>query len=245
MANESKIENLILTAIHPDEYARLLPNLEAVELSLGANLYKSGDIIEYVYFPRTALVSLVTHMKNGEAIEVAVIGRDGMVGIPVLLGDDIAFEEAVVQVAGSAVRMRSTVLKKTVQRRASPLLTLLLLYTRTLMKQVMQTAACNRLHSEKERLARWLLMCRDRMESDDLPLTQDFLSDVLGLPRATITNAATDIQTRGMIRYTPGSIKILKRKRLEALACECYRVVTVSGDTSGLKSNSRSLRSTA
>ncbi len=229
MANESKIENLILTAIHPDEYARLLPNLEAVELSLGANLYKSGDIIEYVYFPRTALVSLVTHMKNGEAIEVAVIGKDGMVGIPVLLGDDIAFEEAVVQVAGSAVRMRSTVLKKTVQRRASPLLTLLLLYTRTLMKQVMQTAACNRLHSEKERLARWLLMCRDRMESDDLPLTQDFLSDVLGLPRATITNAATDIQT----------------KRLEALACECYRVVTVSGHTSGLKSNSRSLRSTA
>ncbi len=157
----------------------------------------------------------------------------------------IAFEEAVVQVAGSAVRMRSTVLKKTVQRRASPLLTLLLLYTRTLMKQVMQTAACNRLHSEKERLARWLLMCRDRMESDDLPLTQDFLSDVLGLPRATITNAATDIQAKGMIRYTPGSIKILKRKRLEALACECYRVVTVNGDTSGLKSNSSSLRSSA
>jgi len=223
MVNSATIENLILSAIDADEYARLLPDLEVLELPLGANLYKSGDAIEYVYFPRTTLVSLVTHMKTGRAIEVGVIGRDGMVGIPVLLGDDIAFEQAVVQLAGSAVRMRSTVLKEAVQRRSSSLLTLLLLYTRSLMKQVMQTAACNRTHNERERLARWLLMCRDRMETDDLPLTQDFLSDLLALPRASLTNAATEIQTKGLIRYTPGSIKILKRERLEAFACECYR----------------------
>jgi CRP-like cAMP-binding protein len=228
MVNSATTENLILSAIDADEYAQLLPHLEVLELPLGANLYKSGDAIEYVYFPRTTLVSLVTHMKTGRAIEVGVIGRDGMVGIPVLLGDDIAFEQAVVQLAGSAVRMRSTVLKEAVQRRSSSLLTLLLLYTRSLMKQVMQTAACNRTHNERERLARWLLMCRDRMETDDLPLTQDFLSDLLALPRASITNAATDIQTKGLIRYTPGSIKILKRERLEAFACECYRALTVN-----------------
>ncbi len=232
-AVEVSMENLILAALPGDEYELLVPRLEAVELALGANLYKSGDIIEYVYFPTSALISLVTHMKNGAAIEVGVIGRDGMVGIPVLLGDDIAFEEAIVQVAGAALRMRSTVLKQLVQQRSSPLLTLLLLYTRTLMKQVMQTAACNRLHNEKERLARWLLMCSDRLVSNELPLTQDFLSDMLGLPRASLTDAASDIQTKGLIRYTPGSIRILKRKRLEAFACECYRVVGVNREILG------------
>ena len=118
------MENLILGSMPRSEFEQLLPNLEKVELPLGGNLYKSGDVIEYVYFPSTALVSLVTHMKKGEAIEVGVIGNDGMVGIPVLLGDDIAFEEAIVQVAGAALRMKSTVLKQVVQQRASPLLTM-------------------------------------------------------------------------------------------------------------------------
>ena len=160
---------------------------------------------------------------------MAVIGRDGMVGIPVLLGDDIAFDDAIVQVAGSAKRMRSTVLKEAVQQSHSPLLTLLLLYTRTLMKQVIQTAACNRLHNERERLARWLLMCSDRLDSDELPLTQDFLSDLLGLRRTSLTSAAADIQNEGLISYAPGSIRILKRQGLERLACECYRVVKTEG----------------
>ena len=239
------MENLILGSMPRSEFEQLLPNLEKVELPLGGNLYKSGDVIEYVYFPSTALVSLVTHMKKGEAIEVGVIGNDGMVGIPVLLGDDIAFEEAIVQVAGAALRMKSTVLKQVVQQRASPLLTMLLLYTRNLMKQVMQTAACNQLHNEKERLARWLLMCRDRLESDELPLTQDFISDMLGLPRASITNAANDIQMKGLIRYTPGSIRILKRKRLEALACECYQVVAVKASVLGVMIDKSSSRTAA
>jgi CRP-like cAMP-binding protein len=229
LSREVFVENLILAAISPDEYQRLLRDLEPVSLPLGASLYKSGDVIEHVFFPRTALVSLVTHMKDGVAVEVGVIGKDGMVGIPVLLGDDIAFEEAIVQVAGSAMRMRSAVLKQALQRSHSLLLTQLLLYTRALMKQVVQTAACNRLHNEKQRLARWLLMCRDRLESDELALTQDFLSDILGLRRASVTNTASNLQTAGLIRYTPGSIKILNRQRLEESACQCYQVVAGGG----------------
>jgi CRP-like cAMP-binding protein len=230
MPEKSVIENVILAAISRDEYERLLPSLQAVTLPLGASLYRSGDVIEHVYFPGKALVSLVTHMKDGVAIEVGVIGRDGIVGIPVLLGNDIASEEAIVQIAGSAMRLRSTVLKQTLQGRHSALLIQLLLYTRALMKQVVQTAACNRQHTERERLARWLLMCRDRMESDELLLTQDFVSDMLGIRRSSVTNAASNLQREGLIRYSPGSIKILNRKRLEECACECYRVVAANAE---------------
>lgn len=232
MPEKSVIENVILAAVTSDEYERLLPSLEAVTLPLGASLYRSGDVIEHVYFPGKALVSLVTHMKDGVAIEVGVIGKDGIVGIPVLLGDDIACEEAIVQIAGSAMRMRSTVLKQMLQRRHSTLLNLLLLYTRALMKQVVQTAACNRHHNEVERLSRWLLMCSDRVESHELLLTQDFISDVLGIRRASVTNAASNLQRQGLVRYSPGSIRILNRKRLEECACECYRVVAVISERS-------------
>lgn len=218
-------KNLILAALPEDEYERLLPDLELVSLSLNEPLYKSGDIIEYVYFPGDTLISLVTHMKEGVRVEVGVIGRDGMVGIPVLLGDDIAFEEAIVQIAGGAMRMRSRLLKKVLKRGHSPLLTQLLLYTRILMKQVAQTAACNRLHTEEERLSRWLLTCRDRMETDELPLTQEFISDMLGIRRTEESNAVLDLQTAGLIRYSQGKVSILNRQGLEEYACECYRIV--------------------
>lgn len=234
MPQEHVIENVILASISSDEYEGLLPGLQPVTLPLGASLYRSGDLIEDVYFPGGALVSLVTHMRDGAAIEVGVIGKDGIVGIPVLLGDDIASEEAVVQVAGSAMRMRSTVLKQILKGRHSPLLTQLLLYTRALMKQVVQTAACNSHHNETERLSRWLLMCRDRMESDELLLTQDFVSDMLGIRRASITSAASNLQREGLIRYSPGSIKILNRKRLEEYACDCYRLVAVNAEKSAV-----------
>jgi CRP-like cAMP-binding protein len=232
--NMKEADNSILTGLPEAELARLLPHLEQIELRLGQSLYKSGDLIDYIYFPSTSLISLVTHMTSGGAIEVAVIGSDGMVGIPVLLGDEIAFEEAIVQVAGQASRMRATVLKEIVQEKHSPLLTLLLLYTRNLMKQVMQTAACNRLHNESERLVRWLLLCRDRVGSDEIALTQDFLSDILGLPRKSVTEAANQLQTRGLIRYNPGNIKILQRKKLEAMACECYQIESRNYHNSGV-----------
>ena len=216
------IKNLILASLPAKEYALLLPNLEFVSLPPGEKLYKSGDAIEYVYFPGDGLVSLVTHMNDGTTVEVGIIGRDGMVGIPVLLGNDIAFEEAVVQIAGSAMRMKSEVFKEGLKGTHSPLLTLLLLYTRSLMKQVGRTAACNRIHTVEERLSRWLLMCQDRMESDELPLTQEFISNMLGTRRASVGTAATGLQTEGLIRYSRGHISILDRVGLEDTACECY-----------------------
>ena len=164
-------------------------------------------------------------MKEKVTIEVGVIGNDGMVGIPVLLGDDIAFEEAIVQMAGNALRMRSSDLKQEVKRGHSALLTLLLLYTRMLMKQVGQTAACNSLHTIEKRLSRWMLMCRDRMESDELPLTQEFISNMLGTRRSGVSIAAGLLQKRGLIRYSRGHISILDRQGLEEFSCGCYRAV--------------------
>jgi len=217
------IKNMILASLPSKDYGRLLPDLESIPLVPGEILYKSGDAIEHVYFPGDGLVSLVTHMNNGTTVEVGIIGRDGMVGIPVLLGDDIAFEEAVVQIEGGAMRMRSEVFKDGLKRNHNPLLTQLLLYTRSLMKQVGQTAACNRIHTVEERLSRWLLMCHDRMESDELPLTQEFISNMLGTRRASVGTAAMGLQTEGLIRYSRGHISILDRIGLEETTCECYQ----------------------
>jgi CRP-like cAMP-binding protein len=219
------IKNIILAAVPRKEYQRLLPDLEFISLPLNAILYQSGAPIEYVYFPGDGVVSLVTNMKDGTTVEVGLIGREGMVGIPVLLGDDIASEEAIVQIAGSAMRMRADVFKKGLKTGHNPLLTQLLLYTRTLMMQVAQTAVCNRLHTVEKRLSRWLLMCHDRMESDDLPLKQVFISDMLGTRRASVGSAASGLQAQGLIRYSRGHINILNRKELEEFACECYRAV--------------------
>ncbi|HEX8118033.1 MAG TPA: Crp/Fnr family transcriptional regulator [Pyrinomonadaceae bacterium] len=226
MTRESvHVKNELLAALPRAAYLRLLPRLESVELPLGAGLYNSGESIQHVYFPEDALVSLVTHMGDGSRVEVALIGRDGMVGIPVLLGDDIAFEAAVVQIAGTALRMPSAVFKEVIKASRSPLLTRLLLYTRVLMKQVAQTAACNGRHTAEKRLARWLLMCHDRAESDELALTQEFISDMLGVRRAGVSSASIVLQQEGFISYARGRVTILNRKRLEAFACECYAAV--------------------
>jgi CRP-like cAMP-binding protein len=216
------VKNRILSALPRREYERLLPDLEFIALPLDVTLYKSGDFIEYVYFPSEGVISLITHMKSGVAIEVGLIGVDGMVGIPVLLGDHVAFEEAVVQIQGNALRMKSEKLKGRLAKAHNPLLTELLLYTRTLMKQVAQTAACNRLHTVEERLARWLLMCHDRVESNELPLTQEFISNMLGTRRASVGSAASGLQAEGLIRYTRGHITVVNRPGLEESACECY-----------------------
>jgi CRP-like cAMP-binding protein len=164
-------------------------------------------------------------MKEKVTIEVGVIGKDGMVGIPILLGDDISFEEAIVQMAGDGMRMSSSALLEEVDRGHSPLLTQLLMFTRRLMKQVTQTAACNRLHTIEERLSRWMLMCHDRMETDELPLTQEFISNMLGTRREGVSTAAAALQRRGFISYSRGRISVLDREGLEAFSCECYRAI--------------------
>src|ERR1044071_349523 len=226
MTGESTpVKNELLAALPRGAYLRLLPHLESVSLSLGTSLYNSGESIEHVYFPEDALVSLVTHMSDGATVEVGLIGRDGMVGIPVLLGDDIAFEAAVVQIAGTALRMPSAAFKEIIKGDHSALLTRLLLYTRVLMKQVAQTAACNGRHTAEKRLARWLLMCHDRAGSDELALTQEFISDMLGVRRAGVSSASIVLQQEGFICYSRGRITILKREGLEAFACECYAAV--------------------
>jgi CRP-like cAMP-binding protein len=222
-ANIITNENDVLSALPREEYERLLPDLESVSLPRGERLYKSGERIEHVYFPGDALISLVTHMTDGAAIEVGLIGRDGMAGIPVLLGADIAFETAAVQIAGDALRMKSDVLKELLKRPNSPLLTRLLLYTRDLMRQVAQTAACNSRHTTEKRLARWLLMCHDRAGSDELALTQEFISSVLGERRGGAGSAADRLREEGFISHSPGRVTILKRDGLEQFACECYR----------------------
>jgi CRP-like cAMP-binding protein len=224
------VKNELLAALPRAAYLRLLPHLESVQLPLGSGLYNSGESIEHVYFPEDALVSLVTHMRDGATVEVGLIGRDGMVGIPVLLGDDIAFEAAIVQIAGRALRMPSATFKEVIKGSHSLLLTRLLLYTRVLMKQVAQTAACNGRHTAEKRLARWLLMCHDRAETDELALTQEFISDMLGLRRAGVSSAAVSLQQEGFIRYSRGRIAILKREGLEAFACECYAAVRGGGN---------------
>ena len=221
------VKNLILASLPRNEYERLLPQLEFVPLNADEALYKSGERIEHVYFPNDALVSLATHMTGGATIEVGLIGRDGMVGIPVLLGDDISFEQAVVRIPGGAMRMSSESLKRELKRGQSSLLTLLLLYTRRLMKQVAQTAACNRRHTVEKRLARWLLMCRDLVETDELPLTQEFISSMLGMRRAGVSRTVIALQEERFIRYSRGRVSILKRKGLEEVACECYQMVKV------------------
>lgn len=164
-------------------------------------------------------------MKEKLTIEVGVIGKDGMVGIPVLLGDDIAFEEAIVQMAGDGMRMTSRALKDEFANGQNPLQGQLLSFTRRLMKQVAQTAACNRLHTIEQRLSRWMLMCRDRMETDELPLTQEFISNMLGTRREGVSVAAAILQRKGLIRYSRGHITILDRKGLEAFSCECYQAI--------------------
>ena len=225
------VRNELLAALPRAAYLRLLPHLESVALPLGTGLYNSGESIEHVYFPEDSLISLITHMRDGATVEVGLIGRDGMVGIPVLLGDDIAFEAAVVQIAGTALRMPSASFKEVIKGRSSSLLTRLLLYTRVLMKQVAQTAACNGRHTAEKRLARWLLMCHDRAESDELVLTQEFISDMLGVRRAGVSSASIVLQQEGFISYSRGRVTILKREGLVAFSCECYAAVR-GGDVS-------------
>jgi CRP-like cAMP-binding protein len=176
-------KNRLLAALSAGEYQRLLPHFESVELSRGEILYEMGGPVEHVYFPSSALISLVTQMEDGPTIEVGLVGHDGMAGICALLGEGTAPEEAIVQIPDGAMRAKLNVIKEEF-RRGGELQTLLMRYTRAFLKQVSQTAACNATHSVEERLARWLLMCQDRVESEELNLTQEFIADMIGTRRA-------------------------------------------------------------
>lgn len=217
-------ENQLLVALAPDEQARLRPELESVVCALGDIIHEPHRMAEYVYFPTSCIVSLVYTMDNGMTAEMGVVGNEGAVGIAHFLGGHTMPHRAVVQIAGAAIRIRAKSLRAEFAR-GGPLQASLLRYTQALITQVCQTAVCNRLHAVEQRLCRWILLCHDRLPNDELLMTQEFIANMLGGRRQSVTVAAGLLQDAGLIHYSRGHIRILDRRGLERAACECYPVV--------------------
>lgn len=220
----STFNNRLLAALPREEYERLSPHLELVRLPPGKILYNAGEIVRYAYFPRGGMVSLLSITEEGRTIEVGMIGNEGMTGVPVILRSGMAPYQVMVQLAGNALRIRGDALREAFNR-GGTLQDLLLRYTHSLLIQVAQSAACNRFHTVEERLCRWLLVSRDRVQTDTIQLTQEFISHMLGVPRTSVTMIASALQKEGLIKYSRGRITLLDRRGLEAASCECYRRV--------------------
>ena len=216
--------NLILSALPEGEYGRLRSNLEQVGLRAGEVLYESDGRIEHVYFPDSGTISVLAVMRDGSEAEVGVVGREGMLGMPIFLGTDSAPFQAVVQVPGGGVRMRAAAFAAEVEARGA-LYRLLMRYAQAFFVQTAQNAGCNRLHPLAGRLARWLLMCQDRAQTDELPLTHEFLSAMLGVRRAGVTEAVNALQREGLLAGSRGRVIILDARGLGRVSCECYEVV--------------------
>ena len=224
---QDRTANSLLAVLPRKSYELLLPHLEQVTLDFGDVLYRPGEAFEHVYFPIDCLVSLLTEVEGHLALEVGMVGREGMLGIPLALGVRESPVRALVQGSGTALRMDAARFRREIQHNL-PLQRAVLRYTHDLMVQVTQTAACNRFHDVEARLARWLLMTRDRIRSNDFRLTQDMLSRMLGVLRVAVTTAAGTLQQRRLIRYSRGKIAILDGNALEAAACVCYQIVKLS-----------------
>jgi CRP-like cAMP-binding protein len=215
------IANTLLAALPRKFYLRLLPHLVPVELRFGDVLYEPGKPIRNVYFPSQSLVSLLTLVEGHLALEVGLVGREGMVGVPLALGIGASPVRALVQGGGPAMRMNAAGFRRELNR-SPPLQRELYRYVHTLMAQISQTAGCNRFHVVQARLARWLLMTRDRVRSGEFRMTHEFLSHMLGVRRVGVTEAASVLQRRKLIEYTRGNIRILDHRGLQAAACACY-----------------------
>ena len=214
----------MLAALPRKQYKSLLSGLESVALTFGEVLYEPGERIRYVYFPGDSLVSLLTLVDGHLALEVGMVGREGMVGVPLSLGADVSPVRALVQGAGAAMRMKSARFSQEI-RKSPQLRQEVNRYTGALMAQITQTAACNRFHLVEARLARWLLMTRDRVRSDEFRLTHEFLGHMLGVRRVGVTKAARALQKENLISYSRGKIRILDQRGLEAASCSCYELV--------------------
>lgn len=223
-ASQSITQNRLLAVLLDQEYDRLLPHLEAFIPVLKEDFYSSNEPIQYAYFLESGVASIVTEMQDGTIIEVGTVGNEGMVGMPLLLGVDRIPGRAFLQVPGAARRMSAKDFKMLVVP-GTEIYTLLHRYLQTFFNQIAQSAACNRAHSLEERFCRWLLMTQDRVESSEILLTQEFLSQMLGVKRPSVNQVAITFQGAGTIRYSRGKITILDRSGLEAAACECYEVV--------------------
>jgi CRP-like cAMP-binding protein len=198
--------------------------LEYVELPLGHVVYESGATLRHVYFPTTAIISLLYVMENGESAEIAVVGNEGIVGVSLFMGGEFTTSRAVVQSAGHVLRLKVQALKEEFGK-AGPVLHLLLRYTQALITQMAQTAVCNRHHTLDQQLCRWLLLSLDRLRGNDLAMTQELIANMLGVRREGVTESALKLQHAGLIRYARGHISVLDRKGLEKRTCECYAVV--------------------
>jgi CRP-like cAMP-binding protein len=217
-------ENRLIKALPGDDYQRWLPSLEHVELPLGRVLYESGAVLSHVYFPTTAIVSLLYVMANGASAEIAVVGKEGLVGISLFMGGESTPSRAVVQSAGRGLRLKAKIMKNEFNS-AGPVLHLFLRYTQALITQMAQTAVCNRHHSLDQQMCRWLLLSLDRLKGDELVMTQELIANMLGVRREGVTEGALKLQKAGLIRYARGRISVLDRRGLERRACECYAVV--------------------
>ena len=215
--------NQLLAALPAAEWQRWMPQLEAIELPLGKVLYESGSTLSHAYFPTTAIVSLLYVLENGSSAEIAVVGNEGLVGISLFMGGESTPSRAVVQSAGKGLRLPAQVIKD--EFKHAPVLHLLLRYTQALITQMSQTAVCNRHHSLDQQLCRWLLLSLDRLQGNELVMTQELISNMLGVRREGVTEAALQLQASGLIRYSRGRIVVLDRPGLEKRTCECYGVV--------------------
>lgn len=223
-APTSSLRNDILRALLSSEYKRLRPRLERVELKHGETIYQADQDIEYVYFPERAVVAMIDSMADGSTVEVGVIGHEGLVGINIFLGALTTPDKAIVQISGGAMRMSTEALRKEL-RFGSPLQRLLLRYTQVLLAVISQSVGCSQHHALPQRLARWLLTMHHYREPDQLEMSQEFIAAMLGSRRVGITEAASELQQAGLIRYSRGRIRILDEAGLKKRSCECYRFI--------------------
>ncbi|WP_425274006.1 Crp/Fnr family transcriptional regulator [Paraburkholderia lacunae] len=221
--------NRLLAALPPDERGRIEPHLSLVTMPLGQVVYESGDHLSHVYLPTTAIISMLYVMENGASAEIAVVGRDGLLGVALFMGGETMPNRAIVQSAGEAFRLSGQIVKDEFAR-GGAIQRLFLRYTQALITQMAQTAVCNRHHSIAQQFCRWLLLSLDRLESNDVHMTQELIANMLGVRRAGVTETARKLQDDGVIRYNRGLIEVLNRRALEVQVCECYKVVKRESD---------------
>ena len=217
-------KNHLLAALPADEFARLKSKLELISFKLGEVLYESGDKMDYVYFPTTAIISMLYVMENGATAEIGVVGNDGLIGNALFLGGDTTTSRAIIQSEGSAFRMKAKDAKAEFKL-AGMFQEMMLRFTQALLTQISQTAVCNRLHPVEKQLCRWLLLSHDRLDSNELVMTHDLISNMLGVRREGVTLAAQKLARRKLIKNVRGTISIIDRQGLEKAVCECYAVV--------------------
>jgi len=222
--NPSPVQNQLLAQLPPAEQQRWFPQLELVDMPLGEVIYESGGTLTHAYFPTTSIVSLLYVMENGSSAEIAIVGNEGIVGVSLFMGGGSTPSRGVVQSAGKGYRLSAQLMQHEFNK-AGPVLHLLLRYTQALITQMSQTAVCNRHHSLDQQLCRWLLLSLDRLQGNELVMTQELIANMLGVRREGVTEGALKLQKAGLIRYARGHITVLDREGLATRCCECYAVV--------------------